>query len=201
MAWSWFIATESKPQKRCVLFSSDRILKEKPKQRRIMEEKVITYRLNPNIDFYFGFISTKPIPTKQDKFAPIKIETYYEIDESILNNLYVKKPEIDSIIEFNKEIYKIASKIFSKENKISKPNNVEVIISVSVTEKRFKEVDIDNLSKCVLDSLNNIAFEDDVQVTSLIANKHIHPMKVNAILIGITKLTESRKGLLSNIKI
>ena len=166
-----------------------------------MEEKVITYRLNPNIDFYFGFISTKPIPTKQDKFAPIKIETYYEIDESILNNLYVKKPEIDSIIEFNKEIYKIASKIFSKENKISKPNNVEVIISVSVTEKRFKEVDIDNLSKCVLDSLNNIAFEDDVQVTSLIANKHIHPMKVNAILIGITKLTESRKGLLSNKKI
>ena len=49
-----------------------------------MEEKVTTFRLNPNIDFYFGFISTKPIPTKQDKFAPIKIETYYEIDESIL---------------------------------------------------------------------------------------------------------------------
>lgn len=165
-----------------------------------MEEKVTTHRLNPNIDFYFGFISINPIPTKQDKFAPIKIETYNEIDEHILNNLYVKKPEIDSIVEFNKEIYRVASKIFTKENKILKPNNVEVTISISVTEKRFKEVDIDNLSKCVLDSLNNIAFDDDVQVTSLIANKHIHPMKVNAILIGITKLTEERKGLMSNIK-
>ena len=165
-----------------------------------MEEKVKTYRLNPNVDFYFGFISSKPIPTKQDKFAPIKIEKYYEIDESVLNNLYVKKPEIDSVIEFNKEINKIASKIFTGKNKILKPNNVEVIISISVTEKRFNEIDIDNLSKCVLDSLNNIAFEDDVQVTSLIANKHIHPMKVNAILIGITKLTDSRNGLLSNIK-
>jgi len=166
-----------------------------------MEKKGTTYRLNPNIDFYFGFISTSPIPTKQDKFAPIKVEPYYEIEEHILNNLYVKKPDIDSIIEFNKEISNICSKIFTEENKITKPHNVEVIISISVTEKRFKEVDIDNLSKCVLDSLNNIAFDDDVQVTSLIADKHIHPMKVNAILIGITKLTESRKGIMSNIKI
>lgn len=165
-----------------------------------MEKENIMYKLNPNIDFYFGLISAKPIPTKQDKFAPIKIETYNEIDESILDNLYVKKPEIDSIVEFNKEIKRITSKIFTENNKILKPNNVEVTISVSVTERRFKEVDIDNLSKCVLDSLNNIAFEDDSQVTSLISDKHIHQMKVNAIMIGITKLTEERKGLMSNIK-
>ena len=75
------------------------------------------------------------------------------------------------------------------------PNAVQVHLSISITEKRYFEVDVDNLAKTVLDSLNGIAFDDDSQVSSLIVEKHVHPMKVNGILISITKLTDERKGL------
>ena len=166
------------------------------------EEDVITYYANPKIDFLFGLYGGKPIPTKQDKFAPIEVTQINENGvEEKLNNFYVKKPDIDSVIEFNKSIQDVANKIFNEGNIIRKPNQIEVIISISVTEKRFKEVDVDNLSKCVLDSLNKIAYEDDSQISSLICNKHIHEMKLNAIFIGITKLTEKRKGIQGNIKL
>ena len=166
------------------------------------EEDVITYYANPKIDFLFGLYGGKPIPTKQDKFAPIEVTQINENGvEEKLNNFYVKKPDIDSVIEFNKSIQDVANKIFNEGNIIRKPNQIEVIISISVTEKRFKEVDVDNLSKCVLDSLNKIAYEDDSQVSSLICNKHIHEMKLNAIVIGITKLTEKRKGIQGDIKL
>ena len=79
-----------------------------------------------------------------------------------------------------------------------KPNVVEVVISVSATEKRFKEVDVDNLAKCVLDCLNGIAFEDDSQVVTIICNKNIHEKKLDGILIAITTLTNERKGLLGD---
>lgn len=167
-----------------------------------MSENDVTFYSNPKIDFLFGLYGGKPIPTKQDKFAPIEVTQINENgEEEKLNNFYVKKPDIDSVIEFNKNIQDVARKIFNKENIIKKPNEVEVIISISVTEKRFKEVDVDNLSKCVLDSLNQIAFDDDSQVSSLICNKHIHSMKLNAIFIGITKLSENRKGIQGDIKL
>jgi Holliday junction resolvase RusA-like endonuclease len=167
-----------------------------------MSEENVIYYSNPKIDFLFGLYGGKPIPTKQDKFAPIKVTQINEDGvEEKLNDFYVKKPDIDSVIEFNKSIQDVANKIFNEENIIRKPNEIEVIISISVTEKRFKEVDVDNLSKCVLDSLNKIAYEDDSQVSSLICNKHIHEMKLNAIFIGITKLTEKRRGIQGDIKL
>lgn len=167
-----------------------------------MNEKYVKFYGNPKIDFLFGLYGGKPIPTKQDKFAPIEVIQINEDGvEEKLNNFYVKKPDIDSVIEFNKSIKDVANKIFNNENIIRKPNEIEVVISISVTEKRFKEVDVDNLSKCVLDSLNKIAYEDDSQVSSLICNKHIHEMKLNAIFIGITKLTEKRKGIQGDIKL
>ena len=167
-----------------------------------MNEKYVKFYGNPKIDFLFGLYGGKPIPTKQDKFAPIEVtQINKEGVEEKLNNFYVKKPDIDSVIEFNKSIQDVAGKIFNSENIIRKPNEVEVIITISVTEKRFKEVDVDNLSKCVLDSLNKIAYEDDSQVSSLICNKHIHEMKLNAIFIGITKLTKNRKGIQGDIKL
>ncbi|RBN49110.1 hypothetical protein DR980_15185 [Flavobacterium psychrolimnae] len=141
------------------------------------------------------------IPTKQDKFKPIKI---YEIqkneEEKVLDNFYVKKPITDSVLKFNNLIKDTAKEKFREGKIIKKPHEVEVIISISITEKRYKEVDVDNLAKCVLDSLNSIAFEDDSQISSLICTKHIHPMKLNGIMIGITKITETNKGFRDGIK-
>jgi len=162
---------------------------------------VIFYQ-NPKIDFLFGIFGGKPIPPKHDQFKPIRV---VEIDENgnekILKDFYVKKPGKNAVIEFEEMLKKTASKNFNKENKIKKPNNIEVIISVSTLEKQFKIVDVDNLAKSVLDGLKGVAFDDDSQVSSLIVNKHIHPMKVNALFVGITKLTEKRLGFGGEIKL
>ncbi len=96
--------------------------------------------------------------------------------EEILNNFYVRRPDQSAIEEFNNYIQGLAKNTFNDSNKIMRPNEVEVVLSFSITEKRYKTVDVGNLAKAVLDSLNNIAFEDDSQVASLISIKHIHPL-------------------------
>lgn len=160
------------------------------------KQKNVTFRQNPKIDFLFGYFGDLIVPTKQDGFKPIDvIETNENGEEAVLKNFYMKNPETSSVLKFREYIQGIARKNISKKNRINKPHNVQVHLSISITEKRFYEVDVDNLAKAVLDSLNEIAFEDDSQVSSLIVEKHIHPMKVNGILIAITKLTPERKGL------
>lgn len=158
-------------------------------------ENSVKYVANPKLDFLFGMYGGVPIPTKQDKFVPADlVQINDDGSEEVLKNFYTKKPNSKSVEEFTNHLREIATDIFRNGKRLDKPNLIEVVISVSITERRFKEVDIDNLCKCILDALNTVAFEDDSQIVSLIADKHIHPMKINALLIGITKLTEERKG-------
>lgn len=167
-----------------------------------MKEEFITYYQNPKVEILFGFYGGKPIPTKQDQFKPLKA---FEVDENgeeiELKNFYEKKDDKSSIQEMKNIVAEYATEAFKEKGIIKKPSEVEVLLSFSVKEKRFKQVDIDNLSKTVLDGLTGVAFEDDVQVSSLIVNKHIHPMKIDAIFIGVTELTEKQKGFGSEIKL
>jgi|GEM_PF-1068753 len=167
-----------------------------------MKEEFITYYQNPKVEILFGFYDEKPIPTKQDQFKPLKA---FEIDENgeeiELKNFYEKKDDKSSIQEMKNIVAEYAKEAFKEKGIIKKPSEVEVLLSFSVKEKRFKQIDIDNLSKTVLDGLSGVAFEDDVQVSSLIVNKHIHPMKIDAIFIGVTELTEKQKGFGGEIKL
>ncbi len=92
-------------------------------------------------------------------------------------------------------------KKFSDDDFISMPNELEVLITVSCNKKRFYEVDVDNLAKAVLDSMNGLIFDDDSQVTSLISKKYIEPNGKNGILIGIVKITEDEKGFGSDFSL
>ena len=167
-----------------------------------MEENFKSFYQNPKTDFLFGFLGGAPIPTKQDKFKPIQVMQVEEDGtEKLLNDFYVKKPDESAIQEFTSYIQDLAKDIFKDGNIILRPSEVEVILSISVTEKRYKTVDIDNLAKAVLDSLNGIAYEDDSQIVSLICNKHIHPLKVNGLFIGITKLRPENGGFDRDIKL
>lgn len=160
------------------------------------KEKFMTFKQNPNIDFLFGYFGAMNVPTKQDGYKPINaIKIDNDGVETILKHFYQRKPETASVQKFKKYIQEITTGKFTDNERIKKPNKVQVHLSISLTEKRFFDVDVDNLAKTVLDSLNGIAFDDDSQVSSLIVDKHVHPMNVNGILIGITKLTETRKGL------
>ena len=160
------------------------------------KKKYVTFRQNPNIDFLFGYFDGMEIPTKHDSFKPIDAVAIDENGtETILKDFYQRKPEKASVQNFKKFIKELTADRFKESDRIKMPNKVQVSLSFSLKEKRFFEVDVDNLSKTVLDSLNGIAYDDDKQVTSLIVDKHIHKMKINGILIAITKLTEERKGL------
>jgi Holliday junction resolvase RusA-like endonuclease len=157
-------------------------------------DKPVAFIQNPNIDYLFGYMGGEPVPTKQDAFKPVEvIEVNSEGEETILKDFYRRKPETSSVEKFKSYIQGVAKSVIKE--KIEMPHEVQVHLSISITEKRFFEVDVDNLAKSVLDSLNNIAFDDDSQVSSLIVEKHIHPMMINGILIAITKLTPERRGL------
>jgi len=167
-----------------------------------MDGQFKTFYQNPKVDFLFGYFGGDPVPTKQDKFKPVAMAQINEDGtEEILNNFYVRRPDQAAIEDFNNYIQGLAKNTFNDSNKIMKPNEVEVVLSFSITEKRYKTVDVDNLAKAVLDSLNNIAFEDDSQVASLISSKHIHPLKLNGLFIAITKLTDERYGFGEEIKL
>lgn len=158
-----------------------------------------TYRQNPKIDLLFGFFGEQ-IPTKKEDFKPIQAVSIDENGaEILLNDLYQKKPDKQSVLNFENKIREMIINSYSDFKKIMSPSPVEIIISISTTKRRFFEVDVDNLSKTVLDSLTGYIFEDDCQVVNLIAKKYIDKNDTNGILIGVTELTESRKGLIDNI--
>jgi len=155
---------------------------------------------NPKIDYLFGYHGNLPVQTKQDKFKPIRaVQINEDGSENIVNDLYVKNPDKNSLAVFQKEIRRIALEQFPEGKKILKPKLVEVYLSITMKESRFKVVDVDNLAKSVLDCLNGIVYDDDSQVSSLAVRKEIHPMKTDGILIGITELTRSRESLLGDI--
>lgn len=166
-----------------------------------MSEVAIYYQ-NPRLDYLFGMISGTPIPTKQDKFKPIELVEVDDVgNETILNDFYRKKPGPDALVEFQRLIHEQAQQALGSERIIMMPQTVEVVLAISVTEKRFKEVDVDNLAKAVLDSLKGAIFEDDSQVSSLVCSKYIHPFKMNGIWVGITKITAQNEGFASEIKL
>ena len=167
-----------------------------------MSEKQIIFYQNPKIQYLFGLFGNEPVPTKQDKFKPVN--AFIRNDDgadSVLDGIYIKNPDINSINEFETAIKNAAQRIFSDGKLIKKPQEIEVILSISVTEKRYKTVDVDNLAKFVLDALTGVAYDDDSQIASLIVDKHIHASRVHAILIGVTSLTEENTGFRREIKL
>ncbi|NEM96809.1 RusA family crossover junction endodeoxyribonuclease [Pontibacter burrus] len=164
-----------------------------------MSDSVIFHQ-NPKLDYLFGYFGKVQVRTNQDKYKPINVAIVNDDGgEEILKDFYIKNPDSQSIQDFKNLIQKLAKGYFREDNKIQKPYEVEIVLSVTMSESRFKQVDVDNIAKTILDSLNDIVFEDDSQVSSLIVNKSIHPMKVDSLLIGITKLTANRRGFIDDI--
>ncbi|RZL41225.1 MAG: RusA family crossover junction endodeoxyribonuclease [Pedobacter sp.] len=162
-----------------------------------MKEESNTYYQNPKVDYLFGYVGDLIVPTRQGDYRPIPNEKN-ENGEDILNNYYVKKPATASQNDFRNYIQGLSKEIF-KNIRIDKPQEIEVLISVSMLEKRYRSVDVDNIAKAVLDSMKEIVFEDDSQIANLIIKKFIY--SENSILIGITRLTEENKGFCNNLSL
>jgi len=114
------------------------------------------YRMNPKIGVLFGIFGIE-VKTKQDSYKPASNEGIRSPEGM---DLYLKKDDKESVRVTKKEIAEVATDVLRKNNlsMIGKPSMVEVVISISIKQSRFEQVDIDNLSKTVLDGLIGIAF-------------------------------------------
>ncbi len=118
----------------------------------------------------------------------------------IIGKIYTKNPDNKSIAEFHDYFQALCSEFFQGLGKILKPTLIEIVLSISMSKNRFWDVDVDNIAKLILDEMKGIVFEDDSQVCSLIVTKYIRTEEpINGIIIGITKLTEERKGFISDV--
>jgi Holliday junction resolvase RusA-like endonuclease len=155
----------------------------------------VAFRQNPDIDYLIWLWESYPIPTKQDWFKALN---FAEIDEDQNELRRVKFYELNKEIKELQAVYIQHLKLKARniiKTPIAAPKPIEIILSVSVNPERFNKVDVDNLAKCTLDALKEIAFDDDSQIVTLVVKKFIHVMEVDSIVIGITEITNERKGV------
>jgi Holliday junction resolvase RusA-like endonuclease len=151
---------------------------------------------HPDLDFFYAFVGGEQIPTKQDKFKPIKDkEIYIKADDEYKKledeDLYLKKDSENSLKVFETKLEEEIFEIVLEDDNfpIKKPQKVEVILHITMDEKRLKSVDIDNLTKSVLDIMNGLVYEDDSQILNILASKDIHPLfPLNSLMIGVRKI-------------
>jgi len=159
----------------------------------------VTFIQNPETDILFGYMG-KGIPSKRVDFKPVPMKAVHpDGKEEILNNFYEKKPSSQSVLEFEKLIRDEILDSDYRNKKILKPNLVEVVISISLTEKKYFDIDVDNIAKTILDSITGYLIEDDSQVKRVVCEKDIHPLNVEGFFVAVTKLNEKRKGLAGNM--
>lgn len=75
-------------------------------------------------------------------------------------------------IDAEKRIAAVFASLYHKEQLITGP--VEMIVDFWLPDYAHK--DVDNLAKLVMDALNKVAYEDDSQVVTILARKHLHDM-------------------------
>ncbi len=169
-----------------------------------MPSKTVTIKPHPELDWAIAKWGGVQIPTKQDKFKPlIGFQGIIQEgdEEIILNDLYVKNPDAKSIDSFISELRELIKENMTSNLPYKHPNKIEVILSFDIQKKRFFEVDIDNLSKCILDAMNGLVFDDDSQVVNLLAMKHTHPWNTNGLSIGIKLVEDSNRSWFNGIKL
>lgn len=159
----------------------------------------VLIRRNPDFDFVLSILGGfDDIPTKQDKFKPVKyINPTHENEKGetvrITDELYVvneKKKLGQQNFEFNLKKEVITE--LDNSHPYKKPEPLEVVIAVNMTSKRLLTVDIDNLVKCILDCLNGLVYEDDSQIVNIIARKNViedsFVPQISGVWIGVRKL-------------
>lgn len=138
---------------------------------------------NEEFDVIGGFIGGfEDIPTKQDKFKPITdgeaILTKSDGSKEKLNDVYLMNPKIkQSIKDFEAKFLDIIKGVKTNEHPYKKAVPLEIIMNVKMSAKRYNNVDVDNIAKCVLDIMKGELFEDDSQLQSLFIYKEVPPAR------------------------
>ncbi len=163
---------------------------------------------HPELDFFIGFMGGDEIPTKQDKFKPLKdVQLINKNDGKEYNipedhDLYLKKKGKQSIEIFEEHFKTLIKSQLTNEHPYDITTKLEVIVNVTMDAKRIKEVDIDNLIKSVLDCFNGLVFLDDSQVVNVLGQKNVHPdVNINGLVVGVRKIKNNEDSWFGKIKL
>ena len=164
---------------------------------------------NPDFDFICGYTGGfDDVPTKQDKFKPIADKTLYCKNENgdeveLEGEFYVLNNKAkESLKKFENKFMPCIDIMLTEVHPYKKPIQLEAVIRVSMSEKRLKNVDIDNLAKCILDFMVGRVFEDDSQIRSLFITKAVIKDKLVPQLSGVTvglRILDMKPSLLSGL--
>jgi Holliday junction resolvase RusA-like endonuclease len=133
-----------------------------------MKEKEYIFYQNPFYHYVFGFASENMrVPSRS------RGKRKEAAKESV--------KEIAGILDEMKEDY--------PEFPISKKHRLIVVISITGSERYLETVDIDNLSKMVLDLMKSRIFQDDHQVYQLYMEKQV--FHTNGFLVGVKKIDKN----------
>lgn len=80
-----------------------------------------------------------------------------------------------SIKDFETKFLEIIKGVKTGEHPYKKTIPLEIIMNVKMSAKRYNNVDVDNIAKCVLDVMKGELFEDDSQLQSLFIYKEVMP--------------------------
>lgn len=164
---------------------------------------------HPELDFFIGYTGGSEIPTKQDKFKPLEgYQVLLDVpvgepkDLSEEYELYIKKKGKTNHQKFEEEFKKYIKENLTEEHPYPKDIKLEVVVSVSMEEKRLNTVDIDNLIKSVLDCFNGLVYEDDSQILSVLGRKDVNGFYPrNGLFVGIKKVNDEKPSWFDKIKL
>ncbi len=165
---------------------------------------------NPDFDFICGYIGGfDDIPTKQDKFKPIHTKEIFYIDENgseqkLEGEFYASNNKAkENLKKFEEKFVDAINGMLTENHPYKNPSQLEVIMKISMTEKRLRNVDVDNIAKCVLDIMNGRVFDDDSQVKSLFVYKNVIIdeliPQLSGIIVGI-RILDNKKSLMGDVQ-
>lgn len=169
----------------------------------------VKMEMNPEFDFVCGYIGGfDDIPTKQDKFKPLTQKTlYYKDDEGneqvLEGEFYASNNKAkENIKAFETKFIDSFKERLTEEHPYKLEVPIEIYLTIRMSEKRLKSVDLDNLAKCALDVMKGLIFEDDSQIIGLIVFKGVIKDEIVPQLSGLTvgvRLLNKRNSLLSGL--
>jgi Holliday junction resolvase RusA-like endonuclease len=169
-------------------------------------KRYVVIKKNPIFDLAVGHLAgPDQIPTKQDKYKPLVgfqgVMKGEDGKDIVLDELYVRNPDKDAVQRFEKSFRELLKENIDETYPIKHPQTVEVVLHISVQQKRFFEVDVDNLAKTVLDCLPGLVLDDDSQVVNLLVQKDIHPFNIPGIVLALRKINKNEDSMFNDIKI
>lgn len=134
------------------------------------------YIANPYFDELMIFFGNTVL-TSQDKFIPVTCDQCSRVE------LYEKR-EKQNKADY---IQSIRSKLLANHNPLWPfRGRLQIQFSVSDKQSRLNIIDLDNLAKSILDSLQTVVFENDAQIVALVATKE----NINGIVANLIAIKE-----------